>query len=199
MIKNMLLSAFLTNIVYLGYNKHFTNSKMFIDLLGVRKSVFLHNLNTTFFNFRKVLNLMLNNWLRFGISWIVAPRNAIIAHYFPLYRKFYYLESILYFWLNKWRYGILTNMKQFSLLSTKLVYPSSLFYMNYTNNFMKLAEGENGGLLQFGIADSNSTRQYYTYLINANEKSSRSYLFFLNIILQLALRFTIRTKKSLLF
>jgi len=199
MLKNILLSTFLTNIVYLGYSKQFTNSKMFIDLLGVRKEIFLHNLNMTFLNFQKFLRLILNIWSHFGVVWVVAPRNTFIKNYFYPYRKFYYLEAVLHFWLLKWRYGVVTNMKQFSFLSTKLAYPSSLIYFNYTNNFMKLIEGEKGGLLQLGIADSNSSRQYYSYLLNANEKTARSYLFFLNAIMQLGLKFILNNKKSLIF
>jgi hypothetical protein len=172
---------------------------MFIDLIGIRKGVALHNLNNTVFNLKKNLKILTAIWLKFSSAWLIASKNKIIKNYFAPFRKLYYLESVLYFWLEKWGFGFITNTSRFLSLPTQLIYPSALLYVNYTDNFMKLVEGRRACLLQLGVVDSNSLRNYNNYIINANEKSARSYIFFLNIIFLLALRFMYQNQRVLLF
>jgi ribosomal protein S2 len=70
----------------------------------------------------------------------------------------------------------------------RLQYPSGVFYTNYTHNKDKFIEAFGRGLLTIGLADSNSARDGYNFLINANEKTSRSYLYFINFFFLHAVR-----------
>jgi len=78
-------------------------------------------------------------------------------------------------------------------------YPSVLFYLNYTSNLMRFSSIRKLGLLQFGIVDSNNSGVAFDYLINANEKSSTSYLFFLNTLYLQGVIFLNLQKKTFLF
>jgi ribosomal protein S2 len=188
MLSNLLLSTLLTNGTYLGYHKRFTNSRMLINLAGRRKDMELHNLNSTVFSFQKALKLLTVIWSRFSCLWVIAPRSKLIYTYFVQSALTEFMEDYLYFWYKRWSSGFLTNYSGFASMSVRVQYPSALFYTNYTQNRDKFVEAEQRGILTVGIADSNSLREGYNFLINANEKSSRSYLYFVNIIFSLALR-----------
>jgi len=57
MLKKFLLVTLLTNSVYLGYQKQFSNALMFSNLLGSRAGLDLHNLFITLNNFKKLFNI----------------------------------------------------------------------------------------------------------------------------------------------
>lgn len=198
LVQHLLLSTLIMNVVYLGYDCRFTNSRMFVDLLGSRVGVDLHSLNNTLFNIQKFLKLLTTIWLHFTNAWIVTPNNKIIGMYVRE-RQRIFTEQFLHFWFTKWRYGILTNMLNFSLLSTKLMYPALLIYINYSINRKRLIEGQRAGLLQATLADTNSQRIHCNYLINANEKSIMSYLLLINLIFVRALRVAWVRQKELFF
>lgn len=175
MLNNLLLSTLLTNITYLGYHKRFSNSRMFLDLQGCRKDIDLHNLNTTVFTFQKSLKILSTLWAKFGCVWFVTPKNNFVFKYFYKNPWAEFIEDYMYFWIKRWKPGFLTNYSGFASMTMRLQYPSALFYTNHTHNKDKFIEAFDRGLITLGLADSNSTRAGYNFLINANEKTCRSY------------------------
>lgn len=83
-------------------------------------------------------------------------------------------------------------------MQIRLQYPAMLFYLNYTTNSDKLEEARAKRIITAGLADSNSRRAGYNYLINANETNLRSYMMFSQLILTRAVEFAISNKKDFL-
>jgi len=187
MLQNFFLSMLLTNIVYLGYSHQFTNSRMFIDLLGTRKEVDIHNLAHTLFSLKKTLNLFFSCWNKCSTIWVIAIKNPIIKACYSL-NKQYIFRNTLYIWTSKWISGLLLNNQITRSWIRQRQYPGCLFYLSYTGNIVRFTEPSKAGLLQSGLADSNSMRFRYNYSINANEKSVVSYLYFLNLLVSHACR-----------
>jgi len=170
MLKNFLLVTLLSNGVYLGYQKQFSNSAMFIYLLGSRKNIDIHNLSITLLQFRKTLALLYASWLRFTSIWILAPRNKLIKNYYSS-NTMYHTLSLLYIWTEKWSFNIFSNSTSTLPATFKtFVFPAIVFYLNFTDNRAKLNSVSNSGILQLGLADSNSPFNTYNYLVNQMKK-----------------------------
>jgi len=199
MLKNFLLVTLLSNGVYLGYQKQFSNCAMFTYLLGSRKNIDIHNLNISLFQFQKTLTLLRSSWFRFTPIWVVAPLNKLIKKYYTL-SSIYYTLTLLYIWIEKWSFNIFSNTVDNTKLETlrTFVFPAILFYLNFTDNKAKFNSVFRSGILQVGLADSNSSFNSYNYLVNANEKSAISYLFFLNTIFLEAVSILSVQKKTFL-
>lgn len=190
MLQKLLLSALLSNTVYLGYKKEFVNSKMFVALLGSRTGMDIHNLNKTLYETKKMLFLLFKIWQNYGVLWLIAPKNQIFINIFGGAKDL--LWGTLYLWATSWRFGFLSNSGNYP---RALRYPSGLFYAHYTGNIMKLKENSLK-MIQFSLVDSNSECSYLDFFINANEKTFSSYLYFVNLIYVAAFQAVAQTKKT---
>lgn len=194
MLKNIVLSSFLNNCIYLGYHIQFTNSKMFVDLYGYRALIDIHNLHTTLSSLKNILGVLQASWKLFSCLWVIAPKNQFIKA-FALGNIGVRRWSLLYIWYKSWVYGILTNASDFLSLPMYVQFPSNLFYLNYTENKSKFIEGYRGGFLQTALVDSNSDRAGVDLILNANEKSRKSYFYFFSLLILLAFRTRLFIKK----
>jgi hypothetical protein len=196
MLQKFLISTLLSNAVYLGYHKKFGSSNMFIDLSGLRFLVDLHNINHTLFNFKKLLSLFSSVWSRFGLIWVIGKLYINTEKSNSLH----FILNLLFLQTKPWVSGFFTNSSSFLRAGEKFVkFPACLFYANYTRNSNHFNEARFSGLIQTGVADTNSLRFKYNYLINANEKSRRSYLYFFNTLVLFAFRNLYLRKKAFLF
>jgi ribosomal protein S2 len=109
------------------------------------------------------------------------------------------IEDYIYFWYKRWSPGFLKNYSGFASMTMRVQYPNAIFYTNYTHNRDKFIEASERGILSFGLADSNSARSGYNFLINANEKTSKSYLYFINLIFLHAVRVAGMLQRELFF
>jgi hypothetical protein len=74
-----------------------------------------------------------------------------------------------------------------------------MFYNRHTGNKERFKETASLGVLQSGVVDSNSDRQYINYLVNANEKSDLTTEYFLNLFLNAASSFAEQNKINFIF
>lgn len=196
MIYQLLQSTLLNNITFLGYNKKFTSREMVYDLIGTRKFVEIHNINHTLLSFWKSLGVITSIWNKFSCLWIISPFNAVQSSLFHKLDDF--LDGFLHIWYKKWRKGFLTNSSGFLSMQMRIQYPATLFYLNYTTNSDKLEEARLKRIITVGIADSNSSRRGYNYLINANETNLRSYMMFSQLIFSRAIEFVTSNRRGFL-
>jgi ribosomal protein S2 len=69
-----------------------------------------------------------------------------------------------------------------------------MFYNRHTGNKERFKETSSLGVLQSGVVDSNSDREYINFLVNANEKSELSTEYFLNLFLNATASFAEQNK-----
>lgn len=196
MLQKFLFFTLLNNSVYLGYNKKFAHSDMFIHILGSRYEIDLHNLNQTVFAFKKLLHFFSLIWRRFGLVWALA--NKLYDKNITFLNKVR-ISSLLHIQTKPWISGFFTNALSFQIVGKlNSRFPACLFYTNYSKNITHFEEAKLVGLLQTGIADTNTKKTNYDYFVNANEKSDRSCKYFLDMIVLSALRSVYTRKRDFL-
>lgn len=206
LITKFLLNCFLSNNLYLGYSKDFRNASMLFDIkLMGKNSLDLHNLNHTISTVRKLLVQFNSIWTKFGNIWFILTKLPAAIRYSKAFifenKKYFKLEKInpiLTLWDKGWVSGLLTNKGAFKADGEFKYFPTCLCYLNYTSNSSRFNEANNLKILQVGVADTNANCGVYQYSINANEKSSMSYLFLLKLFLSASYNHMSYTYKNFL-
>lgn len=186
LIPTFLINTLLSNHLYLGYSKMFTSTAMSYDLLGVRNQVYLHRLDHTLLSILNNIKLFQITWANFATLWYVLPEVDCFSVLQRIWRhKFDVdLKRYLIFWSQRWVAGFLSNKDLFVLhCHNKSLFPSFLFFVNQTTNFLKIHEASKSDILQGGVLDTNALTSLYQYSVNANEKTFKVTHYFTNLIL----------------
>ena len=189
------INQLLLSNAHIGHNKRFLNNKIKPYLLGVRSNVHILNIYQTPFQFKVLINILIN---------LVSLRNKILIvkdrdvfNFFDLLN----LKNIFYY-DKKWIGGILTNFRKvrhsdrfklennyYNRLGSLRYMPSLVFFFDLEASKWALLEASNLEIPVAAVIDSNSSYiEHVNYPIIGNNKSFEANFLYLHLIINSILK-----------
>ena len=181
--------------VHVGHNKKFLNGKIKPYLLGVRSGVHILNVFQTPFQFKLLINILVN---------LVSLRNKILIVKDRDLFNFFDLLNLkqVYYYDRKWIGGILTNFRKvrhsnrfksdnnhYNRLGSLRYMPSLVFFFDLEASKWALLESSNLEIPIAAIVDSNSCYiDHVNYPILGNNKGFEANFLYLHLIVNSILK-----------
>lgn len=183
-LNKFLINSLINHTLYLGYMSLQLDTRMSYYLLGVRKNLTVHNLNSTYYLIRKVINICNFTWFNFGSLWVITPKNLMLKSFlFKNKINLSLLRKRLFFWIKPWIPGFLNNLNYKLLFKKGLFYPNTVFYLKYTNNEERINETQTRGILSYYIIDTNNFTNINNTFIHSNEITAKSNFYYSKLLL----------------
>lgn len=181
--------------MHVGHSKKFLNGKVKPYLLGVRNNINILNISQSPFQFKLLINILIN---------LVSLRNKILIvkdRDLFNFRNLLNLKNV-YYYDKKWIGGVLTNFRKvrqssrfkvdnnyYNGLGSLRYMPSLVFFFDLDTSKWAVIESSNLEIPIAAIVDSNSSYvEHVNYPIIGNNKSFEATFLYLNLIINSVLK-----------
>ena len=189
------VNQMLASNVHIGHTKKFLNVGVKPYLLGSRNNIYILNINRTTFQFKLLINILINIISLRQKLLIVKDRDVFNFRRLLNLKQVYYSDS-------KWIGGSLTNFRQvrqseqfkltnsfYNSLGSMRYMPSLVFFFDIDSSKWALIESSNLEIPIASIVDTNTTLlQHVNYPVIGNNKSFESLFLYLNLIINSVLK-----------
>jgi len=189
------INQMLMSNVHIGHKKKFLNTRIKPYLLGVRNNVYILNIIHTGFQFKTVINMIINLISIRQKLLIVKDRDIFN------FRQLLNLNHV-FFYDKKWIGGSLTNFRKvrqsskfqednnfYNSLGSMRYMPSLVFFFDSDLSKWATIEASNLEIPIISIIDSNTTlSNLVNYPIVGNSKSFESVFLYLNLLVNSILK-----------
>jgi small subunit ribosomal protein S2 len=180
MIKFSIQQLFNYN-VHLGFAKKRWNPKSSVYIYGIRNGLSIFNLELTTYMLKRALFFICEVIKSRGVFLLVNLQFGSYSYLLGLLTKFgqYFINS-------KYIGGLLTNFKNVKVKYRSLAglyrIPNAIFVNNLSTCMSLVKETKRLNIPLIGIADSNSSPEYFTYPIPGNAESLISNKFYYSLV-----------------